>query len=80
MVDSGSGVQAQRPDGTWEVARPIDWQPGIDWEVYKPGWLGAGWRAEAYEGPNRLATVQARTRLGLALKIHRVGWRLRRGR
>lgn len=71
-------AQRQNPDGSWSPAEPLGWQPGIDWEVYRPSPTRARWEAVAYDEDVCVAAVRARTRFGLRLRIARAARRLDR--
>lgn len=51
------GNHQQNPDGSWSEAKPLDWAPGMDWEVYTDEKL---MRADLYDRADRVARVTAK--------------------
>jgi hypothetical protein len=77
-MSDADGIFVQRPDGSYEPARPLGWQGGLDWEVRT---LPNGRRrAELFDEDMLLAVIESRWRPVLYWRMGRKARRLRAGR
>lgn len=66
----------QNPDGQWVPATPMDWDPGLDWEVSGPDASGS-YAAVLYRRDVIVTSLAGRNRVWLAIRMRLRLMRLR---